>query len=93
VSTRAMVVLAAGRVPPRMWLAAATEGRPPLHGPKACSDCPLRIGGELEIQARRALSEMSRGDRETMAAWGCHDGDRTCAGMRRLIHETVGDAR
>lgn len=85
-SVRALLVLTGGRVPARLWVQAATEA--PAHGrPQACSDCPLRVGGELEAEARRALDEMGEADRRRMATWGCHADDRPCAGMRRLLVE------
>ena len=86
-SRRAMISLASGVVGPDFWTKAMRE-EPPVYGvPRACADCPLRRGGELEEGARAALSESTPRQRRTWEAWGCHDGPRPCAGMRRLLKE------
>lgn len=82
---RRLLWLAFGQQPAQVWLAAAEQEQPVAGKPRGCGPCPLRPGGEWEAGAKAALAEMSSDQRARCSKrWGCHEGNRPCAGMVRL---------
>ncbi|GAB5541421.1 MAG: hypothetical protein SangKO_011810 [Sandaracinaceae bacterium] len=87
IRSRVLLACLVGEAPADVWLRAAAEEAPVSGPPKACRGCPLRPDGEWEPGAKAALAEMTADGREVLGRrWGCHEGPRPCAGMRRLIH-------
>lgn len=74
-----------GTADPEIWQAAVGQEPPVGDKPKACDGCPLRIGGEWEPGAAKALEAMEPAERSKMCGWGCHVADQPCAGMLRLV--------
>lgn len=82
---RAIISITQGRVDIETWAKAAAEEPLIPDEQKACKECPLRKGGELEEGAKNALEQATDFHREMLMRWGCHQGSRPCAGMRRLL--------
>lgn len=90
--TRRLLFITSGVAPADAWQQAAREEAPVRGKPRACAECPLRIGGEWEAGATAALAYMPEPARAKMKRWGCHAEDRPCAGMRRLLNDAAKNA-
>ena len=82
---RMLLGISAGEQPAKVWLEAVEQEAPVSGRPHGCAPCPLRPGGEWEHGAKAALEDMTPQQRSRCAKrWGCHEGNRPCAGMVRL---------
>lgn len=82
---RRLLWLTSGQQPAQAWLEAVEQEVPVSGKPHGCAPCPLRLGGEWEEGAAAALAGMTQQQRSRCAKrWGCHEGNRPCAGMVRL---------
>lgn len=83
---RIILFITSGVAEPEVYLEAAKAEAPVRGRARACKACPLRRGGEWEAGATAAMAEMTTPQRSTMRRrWGCHEGDRPCAGMARIV--------
>lgn len=82
---RRLIEIEQGKASPDCYLQAARQEAPVRGKARACEPCPLRIGGEWEAGATKALAEMTEAERDRMKRWGCHADNRPCAGMQRLL--------
>ena len=82
---RMLIAMTCGATSADNWALAAKEERPVVGAPKACVDCPLRVGGEWEAGAKAAVAQATERQKATLRRWGCHEGDTPCAGMRRIL--------
>lgn len=79
----ARYLLEMGSATPAMWAAVIANEPEPVAGCRACTACPLRIGGEFEASAIDALA--AHPDlANNFARFGCHEDGRQCAGAARL---------
>ena len=88
-SLRAIIVAMGGQVSIDTWAAAARQEPPVRRRARACAECPLRPGGQLEEGLAAALARASPAQRVTLRRWGCHQDARPCAGMVRLLRGTT----
>lgn len=83
---RRILFVTKGVAPLRGWVDAARQEAPVEGAPVGCRDCPLRPGGEWESGLVAAVREgPSPQEVRELERWGCHEEDRPCAGMRRIL--------
>lgn len=90
---RAIVSITNGKLDPDMWVQAALD-EAPVQGPsKACVQCPLRKNGAWETNTIEAVESMMSCQRSVLTSrWGCHEGNRPCAGMQRIVQNVKENA-
>lgn len=88
-ASRVLPSLLDARLDPEAWSMVARD-EPPVSGKaRGCAGCPLRLGGEWEAGALATLPACSQQTRKRLERWGCHEGPRPCAGMRRVLAATA----